>query len=392
MRIEQCGHCGNNIRINIVNFIGGINDYGGMIIKCEKCNCFSHINCKNPFESSVLKGGVKEDCWDKEITSIRDIVKKYPSCKPTTNGLVVFDNINEKEINYNYKNYHIHYCNVCGEEIETIAEKDLASKKKYINASFQSAMNYILANRTPNFEDLIIKTNSKCRCGNEINFYFHTSFKANGTLSPNYQEMVLSSTSVEIMIDKIDGIYSKTDCIRILEKFLLRWSGIMNKIIIVTPFIGHQWMSDGQLIELWEWIKNYTNQSKTTLITRTATLNKYKRACKEKSIDIDLLSFYGINNKVIEKMTKKQDFHAKIYIGANQKRAELLLGSFNLLEGKSVENLSFKSISIENLMSKYITPMGIGISDEEFKPKQKFAILIEEKHDGVFDSKQTEWY
>jgi hypothetical protein len=74
MKIEQCGHCGNNIRINIVHFSGGINDYGGMIIKCDKCNCFSHVNCKNPSESSVLKGGVKEDCWDDEITSINDVI------------------------------------------------------------------------------------------------------------------------------------------------------------------------------------------------------------------------------------------------------------------------------------------------------------------------------
>lgn len=392
MRIEQCGHCGNNIRIDIVHFNGGINDYGGMIIKCDQCGFYSCTNCENPSESSIIMGGVKENCWDDEVTSIHDAIKKYPSCKATKKGLIIFGNVNESNFYYNFKSDHIYYCNECGKEIETLAENDLHLKEKDINLSFKSAMNYILANRTPDFEDLIIKTKSKCHCGNEMIFYFHTSFKANGALTPNYQEMVLSDTSVGILIDKIDGIYSKTECIRILEKFLLRWSGKMNKIIIVTPFVGHQWMSDEQLIELWEWIKNYTNQGKSTLITRTATLNKYKRACKEKSIDIDLLSFYGINNRVIEEMTKKQDFHAKIYIGVNQNKAEVLSGSFNLLEGKSVENLSFKSISIENLMSKYIIPMGIGITDDEFKPKQKFAVLIEENDAGVFNSSQTEWY
>ena len=253
-------------------------------------------------------------------------------------------------------------------------------------------MNYVLANRTPDYDDLIIKTKSKCHCGNKVTFYFHTSFKANGALTPNYQEMAIVDTSIGIMIDKIDGIYSKTECIRILEKFLLRWSGLMNKIFIVTPFVGHQWMNDEQLIGLWEWMKNYTNQTKTTLITRTATINKYKKACKEKSIDIDLLSFYGINNPVIEEMTKKQDFHAKVYIGVNQERAEVLSGSFNLLEGKSVENLSFKRMIIENLMSQYINPMKIGISADDFKPKQKFVVLIEENDEGIFNSTQTEWY
>jgi len=89
-------------------------------------------------------------------------------------------------------------------------------------------------------------------------------------------------------------------------------------------------------------------------------------------------------------MTKKQDFHAKIYIGANDKFAEVLSGSFNLLRGNSVENISFSRMSIEKAVNRFIEPMNIGLSVDDFKTSQRNALLIQENDDG-FSSTLTDF-
>lgn len=383
MEIIQCGWCKNNIRLNIVHFSGGINDHGGMIVECEKCNKNSYYQCENPAESDIVLGGRKIDSWDNEIEDQDDFVKKtYHEIRKAANSLKIVGELPKRSFTFNYNAPHVYFCNKCGHEIESLANNDFNLKRAKIEIEFRNMMNYILANRVPDIEDLYITTKGKCNCGHDIILVYHTKFKPNGNLTPNYSELSFIDTSDSIISQNIDGVASKSDCISVLEKFLLRWSGLMNKIIIATPFVGHQWMQDEELIELWDWIKNYSDQSKTVLITRTAAINKYKKVCKEKAIDIDFLSFYGINDRLIEEMTKKQDFHAKIYIGANDKFAEVLSGSFNLLRGNSVENISFSKMSLENTISKFIDPMNIGFSFDDFKTKQRFALKIQEKEDG----------
>jgi hypothetical protein len=390
MEIIQCGWCQNNIRLNIVHFSGGINDRGGIIVECEKCKKNSFYRCENPSESNVVLGGHKIEFWDNEIQSKDEFLRDCNEVKEAVNSLKIVGEIPKRSFNFNYNKPHIHFCGKCGLEIETLAHDNFALKKALIEKEFKNMMNYILANRVRNMDDLYIKTKNICNCGQCLTFVYHTKFKPNGNLTPNYSELSFIDTSDSIISENIDGVSSKSDCVSVLEKFLLRWSGLMNKIIIATPFVGHQWMQDDELIELWDWMKNYSDQSKTALITRTATINKYKKVCKEKGVDIDFLSFYGINDRLIEEMTKKQDFHAKIYIGANDKFAEVLSGSFNLLRGNSVENISFSRMSIEKAVNRFIEPMNIGLSVDDFKTSQRNALLIQENDDG-FSSTLTDF-
>ena len=120
-------------------------------------------------------------------------------------------------------------------------------------------------------------------------------------------------------------------------------------------------MSQEEVIELWEWIKNFLDPSKSSLVTRTATYNKYKKACEEKGISLEILDKYGLNNSIIQDFTKKQDFHSKIYVGYSSENAEMLVGSFNLMDGPSVENISFKPADYNTFMNKFINPMNIPI-------------------------------
>lgn len=150
----------------------------------------------------------------------------------------------------------------------------------------------------------------------------------------------------------------------------------------MTPFVGHQWMSKEEIIELWDWLKNYVDPKKTTLVTRTATFNKYKKACEDKGISIDLLDNFGINNPVIQDFTKKQDFHAKIYVGYSDVHSEILMGSFNLMNGPSMENISFLPSKYDNFTDNFISPMKITIAEPG---------NIESNWSHIFINENNEW-
>ncbi len=363
MIIKKCPNCKNNIQLNEVRFPGGVNDRGGIVFFCQKCNQSLYLTISNPSESTVNNGGYEVDCWDNEIETQHSFLSQYPDAKLADEGLMVSGDIKKRIYEFDYNSPHLYFCHKCNSEIETLAQSTLYFQRNNIKMSYQNLMNNMLAQGKREYSKLIIELTSNCNCGENINFFWHKEFKANGDFNLNYRELHLINTSCGIHGNKIDGIAPKSECKKILEKLVTRWNILQSHTIIATPFIGHQWMDENQIKELWDWIINYLDPKKSTLITRTATYNKYKKICAKSGIDLDLLENYGIGNKVIDDFTKKQDFHAKIYVGYSSNSAEVLMGSFNLLDGPSVENICFKNISYSQLIDNYISKMKIQIEE-----------------------------
>ena len=93
-----------------------------------------------------------------------------------------------------------------------------------------------------------------------------------------------------------------------------------------------------------------------------------KNALKDvEGLDHAFLEEYGLENKIISADTKKNDFHAKFFIGLSSTSSEVLSGSANLVTGPSVENTSFKKHTREKLDSKYINPLNIALPKIEEK-------------------------
>lgn len=69
MKIKQCPECNNNIRILEVKF-PVVNDYGGIIVKCEKCRNLSYVEIINPVETAISKGAEKIDTWDNRHVAV----------------------------------------------------------------------------------------------------------------------------------------------------------------------------------------------------------------------------------------------------------------------------------------------------------------------------------
>lgn len=363
MKIKKCSNCSNNIRIHTVKF-PVINDFGGIIVKCDNCDFISFLATINPDELSISLGATKIDTWDNFATNKEDFLTKYPNANELELGVEVIGDYQSREYTFDFNSPHLYHCEKCNKEVETALENQLKLKSSKITESFNNLMNFILANDAWERENLVIEIQSKCDCGNQFISYWYYKYILNGE-PIDFEKVCLIGTNMSMLSEKIDGISSKNDCIKLLEKLIIRWNAIYPRLLIVTPFVGHQWMSKLELIELWDWLKNYVDPTKTTLVTRTATFNKYKKACEEKGISLDLLNDYGLNNPVIKDFTRKQDFHAKIYFGYSENNAELLTGSFNLLKGPSMENISFKSLNYKNLLDKYLDPMNIKISSPE---------------------------
>jgi hypothetical protein len=360
MIIKKCSHCENNIRIHPVKF-PVMNDHGGIIVECEKCNKLSFCETINPVETEISKGGRKIDAWDIDITSKKDAISMYTDIKELTDGLLVVGDLEVRDYEFNFNSPHIYHCSNCGNEIESAAKKALINKNQKIATQYDSLMNYILANHRQQYDNLIVEVDTECGCGHVFVSYWHKNFVADHKPINPEKNLFLIGTDMPINASSIDGIMSKNDCKRILEKFIIRWNAIYPRLLIVTPFVGHQWLSQEEIIELWDWIKNFLDPKKSSLVTRTATYNKYKKACEEKGVSLELLERYGLNNSIVQEFTKKQDFHAKIYVGYSSENTEMLLGSFNLMDGPSVENITFKSTNYDTFKNKFVTPMNIPV-------------------------------
>ena len=67
------------------------NDFGGMIINCDKCQKNSYIKIKNPAETYIRDGGSKTEYWDNEIIKDEQILNQHINIKPLEQGIIVCD-------------------------------------------------------------------------------------------------------------------------------------------------------------------------------------------------------------------------------------------------------------------------------------------------------------
>jgi hypothetical protein len=161
----------------------------------------------------------------------------------------------------------------------------------------------------------------------------------------------------------------------ILEKLLIRWHLTSNSIVVASPFVGHQWMKQAEKMQIWTWLLGILDPGKAAFITRGKEFTSFRSLLQEvDGLDYRVLQEYGLESKLVAADTKKQDFHAKFFIGMDDERCEVLSGSANLLNGKSIENLSFKAISPERCASRYLDKLNVQLPTPE-APSRHFVLI-----------------
>lgn len=368
--IVKCPNCGANINLKIGRYPGGINDSGGWILKCNACASLFPLEVKNPDDaSSICSGATIIDSWDDETDNRAHVLAKNgvaDTCKARERMLVVTHG--EREDFYDLESRALYRCTACGTELDAKAYEALSEQLSSINLAFGNYLNWYLANshgRAPEGISARVETVCTCARTHEARFYrnfteFHPERAADYWLIDVVPTAPVPKDGKSL---DVDGIFSRDDCIAILEKLLLRWQAGHSAVLLAAPFIGFNFPGAKKKVpNLWNWVLKYTNPAKTLLITRKATFNLLKEVAKDTEIDVEFLKSWGLLNPTLATLDEKKaffktDFHAKFYCGISADSVEILVGSFNIHEGSYVENIHLLRYSLEEFSRRYLIGM-----------------------------------
>jgi len=231
----------------------------------------------------------------------------------------------------------------------------------------RSQPNWFLAHSERAPEGISARVETACTCGRTHEARFYRKF------SEDFPERaadywLIDVASAERVLDggktlDVDGIFSRDDCIAILEKLLLRWQAGHSAVLLAAPFIGFNFPGAKKKVpNLWNWVPKHTDPAKTLLITRKATFNLLKEVTKDTEMDVEFLKSWGLLNPTLAILEEKKaffktDFHTKFYCGISADSVEILVGSFNIHEGSYVENIHLLRYSLEEFSRRYLVGM-----------------------------------
>jgi hypothetical protein len=135
--ILKCSNCQNNIKINRVKF-PMVNDFGGMIIECDKCKECSFLKITNPSESHIVSGGRKIDYWDNEGQSDSDVLNNYKNIEKLEKGVLIKGDINKRDLFFDVNKENIYYCKNCDNSIEPLVYNKLHNNQSSIISEYSS--------------------------------------------------------------------------------------------------------------------------------------------------------------------------------------------------------------------------------------------------------------
>lgn len=368
--IAKCPECGANINLSVGRFPGGINDSGGWVLKCNACASLFPLEVKNPDDaSSVRSGATIIDSWDDEINNRSHILSKHGviDTGQTLERMLLITH-GEPEDFYDLESRALYRCSACGAELDAKAYEALSVHHESINSAFATYLNWYLANsRGGAPEGISARVATPCTCGRNHEARFYRYFaESYAERAADYWLIDIAPTAPFSEDDKtldVDGIFSRDECIAILEKLLLRWRASHSAVLLAAPFIGFNFPGAKKKVpDLWNWVLKYTDPAKTLLITRKATFNLLKEAAKDTEMDVEFLKSWGVLNPTLATLDEKKaffktDFHAKFYCGISADTVEILVGSFNIHEGSYVENIHLLSYSLEEFSKRYLVGM-----------------------------------
>lgn len=367
--VAKCPFCGAPHQYVEVKFPIE-NDRGGWEVACHKCGKPFMISLRNPEESLARNLKILQR-FDDDLGGYRG------SAPPATEVVEYSLDMNENRLCYDYTRSPIYRCTQSGKDVEKAAFGQLESYLSTVHDQFYDARNYILASRVPELDHVVVTVPVPCQCGSTHNAVFYFRLFLNDTPAPSASEMLLANVDGASLEDELTGIYSKSFLMDALQKLIARWRLKFDQIVIASPFIAHQYMSKEEKLVVWEWLLGILDPQRTLFITRSNSYKDYKTALLDSGVDHDMLARFGLESRIIGASTKKQDFHAKVYVGVGE-TCEILSGSANLVPGKSLENASFTTMDRGRVDARYLEPLGVVLPPAPTRARHHLGI----KQDG----------
>lgn len=368
-----CPQCNSCIIYQSPTF-EGYNDSGWIVLECAECkkkyeslkakhpktkatSTFLIVKARNPNETSISQGAEKKEYFDSDTYEFAEVMQNYPTAQKI-NKCVDISGYNPNEKNRNDCLNLPNFICSCGASLVDSAKIQWDADASEIGKTYADVRTMYYEWSRQDYKQLEIEVPFKCaNCQAEHIAYFGKSINGDADCVWNQNSLQLVNINQKIDRMKIMGTKSKTECLKILSTFLARWNVIAQEIMLVTPFIGTQYQNAEELEESWNWIVKNTNPTKTRLITRTKTLNDFRKEYPKFGKDIDLFVNYELEPDIITNSEKLNSSHSKFYAGIIGDRVELLSGSFNLVGGPSNEQISFDVIPFEFFKEQYLKPL-----------------------------------
>lgn len=401
--IAKCPNCRANIHLKVGRYQGGFNDSGGWVLKCDTCASLFPIEVKNPDDASgVVSGATIMESWDNEIGNRAHALDSHGVAdKGQIVERLLLVSHGEPEDFYDLESRALYRCTACGTDLDAKAYEALNEHLESINFAFATYLNWYLAHSGGQAPDGIsARVGTTCACGRAHESLFYRNFTESFAERAADYWLVDIASSAPISdggktLD-VDGIFSRDDCIAILEKLLLRWQAGHSAVLLAAPFIGFNYPGAKKKVpDLWNWVLKYTNPAKTLVITRKATFNLLKEVAKDTEMDVEFLKSWGLLNPTLATLDEKKaffktDFHAKFYCGISADNVEILVGSFNIHEGSYVENIHLLRYSLEEFSRRYLVGMKMFF---DLKPlsKRRSMVSISADTDGRFSCKEISY-
>ena len=360
--------CGERIRVSVGRFTGGINDRGGFVIKCAKCQKLSHYPVLNPDDASFVEsGGQVIDKWDSEVDGDRENVLAEHGLSEAdmlSDPLLYIPSQEPDDPLFELADRPIYACLDCGTNIEPAAHAALDHALDAVNHALGNFMGPYLKGYTPQIAAVEVVLDVQCSCSSHRVSFFR-DFLERDDFAQKALDFIFAGPEDPTMLREIDGIYTRNECIAIFKKVLLRWRARHKVVMLVVPFIGFDYPNrEDDKISLWNMVVGYTNPNRTLMVTRRRTYNSFKATAGKKGFDLDVLKKYGILARLLETLDEKKalfktESHAKFYAAIGPETTELLSGSFNIHSGEYVENLVFSTHQTASFVKRYLLPLGV---------------------------------
>ncbi|MBB2803066.1 hypothetical protein [Xanthomonas arboricola] len=244
----------------------------------------------------------------------------------------------------------------CGQPLDELAYEQLSTEFDDIQSEYTSHLHYAFKGHF-NAHYVTVDVAFECPCGLFHKATLYTRFLIDPEKRPRLEDYILADISGVELADVLDGVRSKTDAMDLLGKLLLRWNLLADQILVASPFVGHQYMSAGEQLTIWEWLLGLLDPQIAIFLTRSTTWKSYRKSLADAGLPLDVLENFGLENKVVSAGQSKQAFHAKFYAGIGDDWSEVYSGSANLVRGPSIENTSFRRMSRNSFDRRYIDQM-----------------------------------
>lgn len=354
-------------------------DSGHILGVCNNCSHQFSIYVINPDYSSFSEGATSIGYILEDEATAEDIHKlaEFPNLTQVLSREL---DMNRRSHVYDYAGRSLYECEKCNAGLDGIVFEELRRSFKSIFSEFTAYYDWSLKNsRGLPPEYMFIRMLFNCSCGGGYVAFLSKPYVE----SYDFDECDFSICNVvgakPLSKTIRPGVYSKSQIMQWLHKLLVRWTVLFDKIYIIVPFVGHQWMKDQDLVDTWLELILRADPSKVRLVTRKGQLTSFKRAYQQsKGVDYSLLEKLDLASRLLREVVPDSKFHAKIYGAVSKSGCEVFSGSANLLSGPSKEVMHFTELDdIEGFNGAFINPLNLNLNDENWEAGKRYSLLFD---------------